>query len=344
MLQSIEEASSLHDLDFMMNEGVNVPPFANPFIDNTETEVVISSAATTAAGENSIASPHDCSSNSNTSVEQHQHAEGAGGAQPVVTPTQPVAESGWGALLNHSTLVQLEDRNLVPDAIFVAVAQLKPCTFTMADKVGCYKTREAGFVGMCCRHCGGSPGQGRYFPETVRSLAQTTTSRSILKHVGSKCRLCPPHIKNTVQQLQHQLEAARGEGSVAGSSSSPGGRPAYGSRKTFFRRVWSRLHGGSVVGDKIAAGFDTNITAAAAATAATLVSNTNQPVDNNKDDTALPNASISQDQIQTIANNALTTEALAAAASDAAAIAAADLSAFTYNYIPDSDPSDVVGV
>jgi hypothetical protein len=143
-------------------------------------------------------------------------------------------EYNFEELLEDSLLVQMKDRDLVPDSLFLAMSQMKTCDLTQADRVGCYKARDLGFVGMCCKHCGGQPGFGRYFPNSVRSLAQTTTSQTILKHIGSKCRFCPTEIRDAVLDLQRQ-QAAR-EGSASG-------RPRYGSRKIFFQRVWSRLHG-----------------------------------------------------------------------------------------------------
>lgn len=144
------------------------------------------------------------------------------------------------ALIRGSNLVLSKDRDLVPDALFVAMAQMRPCKLTQADRVGCYKTREIGFVGMSCMHCGGQPGFGRYYPNSVRSLAQTTTSQTILKHVGNKCRFCPPHIRHAVNELLRQQAAREGMSS---------GRPRYGSRKIFFQRVWARLHGGPLQED-----------------------------------------------------------------------------------------------
>lgn len=138
-------------------------------------------------------------------------------------------------LMGDTKLVLKKDRDLVPDSLFVAMSQMRPCELTQADRVGCYKNRELGFVGMSCIHCGGQPGFGRYYPNSVRSLAQTTTSQTILKHVGSKCRFAPPHIRNAVNELQRQQVAREGMSS---------GRPRYGSRKIFFQRVWARLHGG----------------------------------------------------------------------------------------------------
>lgn len=140
----------------------------------------------------------------------------------------------WEKLLDGSPLVVMSDRDLVPDPLFVAMSQMKPCTLSEADRVGCYKSRPVAFAGMCCKHCGGQPGFGKYFPETVRSLAQTTTSQTILKHIGSKCRFCPPHVRQALLELQRQQ--------IIKESSSVG-RPRYGSRKVFFQRIWSRLHG-----------------------------------------------------------------------------------------------------
>jgi hypothetical protein len=55
---------------------------------------------------------------------------GGGGGMPM-----------WDVLLNQSTLVCLKDRDLVPDALFVAMAQMVPCRLTPSDRVGCYKVR-----------------------------------------------------------------------------------------------------------------------------------------------------------------------------------------------------------
>jgi hypothetical protein len=163
-----------------------------------------------------------------------EHAAAQTTQTPSLLEEPVVSEISWEVLLGDSKLVFMKDRDLVPDALFVAMAQMKACKLTQADRVGCYKSRELGFVGMSCKHCGGQPGFGRYYPNSVRSLAQTTTSQTILKHIGSKCRFCPAHLRQAVLELQRQ-QAAK-EGIAAG-------RPRYGSRKIFFQRIWARLHG-----------------------------------------------------------------------------------------------------
>lgn len=153
-------------------------------------------------------------------------------------PLPPMSE-----LVGDSPLVLIQDQDLVPDALFVAMAQMTPCRLTAADRVGCYKSRDIGFIGMCCKHCHGQPGFGRYYPNSVRSLAQTTTSQTILKHIGSKCRYCPLPIRQAVLQLQQvQQQQEAGQTAAASTPSAANGRPRYGSRKVFFQRVWARLH------------------------------------------------------------------------------------------------------
>jgi hypothetical protein len=151
-----------------------------------------------------------------------------------------VLPGAWEALLeDESPLVKRQDRDLVPDCLYLAMSQMKACRLQSADRVGCYKTREIGFVGMSCLHCGGQPGFGRYYPNSVRSLAQTTTSQTILKHIGTKCRKTPPHVKQALAALQRHQAIREGF---------PTGRPRYGSRKIFFQRIWERLHGDAMRG------------------------------------------------------------------------------------------------
>lgn len=155
-----------------------------------------------------------------------------------MTEPAPDIEMPWENLIDGSKLVSMHDRDLVPDCLFVAMAQMKPCRLQPADRVGCYKSREVGFIGMCCKHCGGQPGYGRFYPNSVRSLAQTTTSQTILKHIGVKCRFCPPEIRNAILELQRHQAIREGF---------PAGRPRYGSRKVFFQRIWGRLHSAELV-------------------------------------------------------------------------------------------------
>ncbi|VEU40339.1 unnamed protein product [Pseudo-nitzschia multistriata] len=163
------------------------------------------------------------------------NAEPSSNAPPNVTDGSTSAKDNMNV-----PLVVPKDRDLIPDALFVALGQMKPTRLQQSDRVGCYKTRQINFLGMCCKHCGGQPGFGRYFPNSVRSLAQTTTSQTILKHIGGKCRMCPPAVRKAVLELQRQQ---------AHKDHMTSGRPRYGSRKIFFQRMWARLHGRSADGE-----------------------------------------------------------------------------------------------
>ena len=48
-------------------------------------------------------------------------------------------------LIQDSVLLSMEDRDLVPDCLFVAMAQMDISRVSQADRVGCYKEREIGF-------------------------------------------------------------------------------------------------------------------------------------------------------------------------------------------------------
>lgn len=64
-------------------------------------------------------------------------------------------------------------------------------------------------------------------------MAQADSCQQIVKHVTSKCTQCPPEVRSTIVELQ-VLEGRKQE---------PQPRIKYGSRKIFFQRVWTRVHG-----------------------------------------------------------------------------------------------------
>lgn len=57
-------------------------------------------------------------------------------------------ELQWEQLVAGSSLVFLTDRNLVPDSLFVAMAQMEPCKLSELDRCGAYKNREIGYVSL----------------------------------------------------------------------------------------------------------------------------------------------------------------------------------------------------
>lgn len=170
------------------------------------------------------------------------------GSHSVATSTTPepsfldLSDEEMKKLMGHTQLVKLDDRNYVPDYLFLSMAQLRPCELVESDRTGVYKAREVGFLGLCCKYCGGEPGKGRYFPQTIRSLSQTTTSATIAKHISQKCRAMPANIKNAVTSLKKEQDwlDKLAKDRITNRYES---RPKYGSRKVFFEQFWARLHG-----------------------------------------------------------------------------------------------------
>jgi hypothetical protein len=147
----------------------------------------------------------------------------------------------WELLVRDSTLVALDDRGLIADSQFAALAQMEKCELTEEDRIGYNKDRAVGFVGLRCRFCGGRPGFGRYFPNTVRNFEKTSARETIVSHVSLFCQSCPEDIRNALLGLQ-RIESSR-DGSTTMKAL------VYGSGKLFFRRVWSKLHSSDRVGE-----------------------------------------------------------------------------------------------
>lgn len=154
-----------------------------------------------------------------------------------------VLENGmtWETLLSGSELVRIEDIHLVPDTLYAAFAQLEKCIASESDchRGGRFKSPNADFVGLCCKFCHGDcllPGS-RIFPVNLLGLGQTDSCIKIVAHMTKECPDCPSSIRAVFGQLhlREKEEAKR-----------------YGSRKIFFRRVWSRLHGKDI--ESISAG------------------------------------------------------------------------------------------
>ena len=124
--------------------------------------------------------------------------------------------------------------------------QMAPCVLTEADRVGCYRNRAIGEPGLACRHCVGQAGSGRYFPATESSLSQTTTSQTILSHVLN-CLRCPIEIRENIEIMK------RGR---TKSERKKVHKPKHGGRKTFFHRLWCRIHGVPIQNEEEADGGD----------------------------------------------------------------------------------------
>jgi len=130
-----------------------------------------------------------------------------------------------------SMLVRADDRGICTDQAMLLLRQVKPCRFKKTDRRGGPgsrgRDRVIGFPGVCCRHCTTKNSFGRYFPVSAKNLTDNTAS-SLQGHVLS-CSRCPEAIKASLAYLMHRSVLQKAE--LSGSW-----------KKTFFKRVWDRLH------------------------------------------------------------------------------------------------------
>lgn len=130
-----------------------------------------------------------------------------------------------------SMLVRADDRGICTDQAMLLLRQVKPCRFKKTDRRGGPgsrgRDRVIGFPGVCCRHCTTKNSFGRYFPVSAKNLTDNTAS-SLQGHVQS-CSRCPEEVKASLAYLMHRSVLQKAE--LSGSW-----------KKTFFKRVWDRLH------------------------------------------------------------------------------------------------------
>ena len=133
--------------------------------------------------------------------------------------------------LGKSSLVRADDRGLCTDQVMLMMRQAKACTFQKRDRRGGPgargRDRVNGFPGLCCKHCATKNNVGRYFPVSAKNLTDNTAN-SLLSHV-SACSRCPEPIKSSLAFLSHRSILQKAE--LSGSW-----------KKTFFKKVWDRLH------------------------------------------------------------------------------------------------------
>jgi hypothetical protein len=136
-------------------------------------------------------------------------------------------------LIRDSIIVTMNERGLVPDVVLVAYGQLQPCRLEQMDKAGWYKDREIGFPGLCCKHCGGRPSSGRYFPKTGDNFLRSS-KHSIIRHLIELCTNCPDNVRAVLQRLQHK-DALKADFKGADEA-------ILGAGKNFHHLLWVRLY------------------------------------------------------------------------------------------------------
>jgi hypothetical protein len=131
---------------------------------------------------------------------------------------------------NAPPLVLPTDKRYTTAFTFHLMAQMQPCVFTEADRLGRRRNLEVGFAGLACRHCFGGHGNGRFFPSSIKTMSDASkTLDAIYKHIGM-CKQCPDDIRQGLNNLKEFHDSEKS-------------KMPFGNQRAFFARIWGRLHG-----------------------------------------------------------------------------------------------------
>lgn len=109
------------------------------------------------------------------------------------------------------------------------MSQMQPCVFTEADRLGRRRNLEVGFAGLACRHCFGVYGSGRFFPSSVKTMADASKTLDVIYRHVMKCKNCPNNIKGGLRNLRDFHDSERS-------------KMPFGNQRAFFVKIWGRLH------------------------------------------------------------------------------------------------------
>lgn len=151
-------------------------------------------------------------------------------------------------------LLKPSSRHLVSDFTNHVLDQMEFTTFTASDKRGNRSKTALGFPGLACRYCGGGGKghhsrsftserrkSGRYFPASIRVLANQTTLLVMYNHLET-CSAIPKHVKDSL--LQSYTQHLENKHKVV--------RKRDGTRAAFFKALWELLHAQSNTSDSSA--------------------------------------------------------------------------------------------
>jgi hypothetical protein len=146
-------------------------------------------------------------------------------ADLVVKERSKVKKNG----VDEKSLVRPTD--VSTDHAYLLMKQIRPCRFKNSDRRGGPgsrgRDRALGFPGIACRYCSSKDGSGRFFPVASKSLADNTAN-ALSSHLAT-CSRCPESIKSSLAYLSHRATLQNAELETSW-------------KKTFFKRVWDRLH------------------------------------------------------------------------------------------------------
>lgn len=129
-------------------------------------------------------------------------------------------------------LVLPSDKRSTTAFTFHLMSQMQPCVFSEADRLGRRRGLKVGFTGLACRHCYGIHGSGRFFPSSVKTMADASKSLDVIYRHVMRCKNCPLEIKDQLRNLREVHDCERNN-------------MPFGNQRAFFVNVWHRLHANS---------------------------------------------------------------------------------------------------
>ncbi|KAL7534826.1 hypothetical protein ACHAXR_006100 [Thalassiosira sp. AJA248-18] len=129
-------------------------------------------------------------------------------------------------------LVLPSDKRNTTAFTFHLMSQMQPCVFTEADRLGRRRGLDVGFAGLACRHCFGVYGSGRFFPSSVKTMADASKTLDVIYRHVMKCKKCPSDIRGGLRNLRDFHDSERS-------------KMPFGNQRAFFVKIWGRLHEGT---------------------------------------------------------------------------------------------------
>lgn len=129
------------------------------------------------------------------------------------------------------------DKCRTTEFTFHVMAQVQHCAFTEADRLGRRRNLEVGFLGLACRHCFGGSCSGRFFPSSIKTMSDGSKTLNVIYGHICSCKKCPIDIKQRLNRLRETHESEMNNLPL-------------GSQRTFFTKIWKRLHGNEVITSK----------------------------------------------------------------------------------------------
>ena len=143
------------------------------------------------------------------------------------------ARQGIDATVDESPtlLVSPSEKHDTTTFTFHVMSQLRPCVFTEADRLGRRRGLKVGFPGLACRHCHGehSVRSGRFFPGTIKTMADASKTLDVVYRHVMKCKECPWNVKAGLKTLREFHDTERS-------------KMPFGNQRGFFVKIWGRLH------------------------------------------------------------------------------------------------------